>query len=399
MLRLKRLNHVVNKNSILRLLFLTFILIIFCSGCSNEQQSSTKKEVETKGSDGNNIPIKIGLLAPLTGDVATYGQAIKKGVTLALDEYNSKNPTRNIEVVAEDSQANPRIAVGAIQKLIQVDKVVAIIGAVASSVTLSVAPIAEKNHIVLLSPASSSPKITTAGDYIFRNYPSDNLEGKAAAKFAINKSWMKASVLVINNDYGTGLKMVFENQFKAMGGTIASSDLFNEGTNDFRATLLRIKSLKPDVLFIVGYGRELGTIARQGRENGVLAKILSTVNFQDPQTIETGGDAVNGAIYSSPIFDPNSKDAAISDFVKNFNQRFNEIPDVWAAHGYDAFMLIAESCFSTTCNSDSIKEKLYETTNWPGVSGTTTFDRNGDVEKPVRFMTVLDGKFVPFKLD
>lgn len=354
-------------------------------GCSDSSPSSSKPSVVT-----------IGLLAPLTGDAATYGQAIKKGVTLALDDFNASHPDTILTLQSEDTQANPRIGVTAAEKLIQIDKVPAIVGAVASSVTLSVAPIAERSQVVLISPASSSPKITSAGDFIFRNYPSDSLEGRRVAEFTLKHAWQKSSVLVINNDYGTGLRKVFQQSFENGGGEILSSDLYNEGTTDFRAVLLRIKSLSPAALFIVGYGRELGTIARQAREIGLSAQILSTVNFQDPQTLETGGDAVVGAIYSSPIFDPASPDKSVRDFVARFESRFGQEPDVWAAHGYDALLLVAEACAATNCTSKSIRDHLYQTKNWRGVSGETTFDSYGDVEKPVRFMTVKKGEFVPF---
>ena len=340
---------------------------------------------------------RIGVLAPLTGDVATYGTAILSGIELARSQLNAPD-RQQFDLIVEDDQANPRVGVAAARKLISADHVPAIIGAVASSVTLSVAPIAEANTTVLLSPASSSPKITDAGDYIFRNYPSDTLEGTAAASFAHSNGWNRASVFVMNNDYGTGLSRVFSDQYRLLGGKIASSDVFNQDTADFRAALLTIKNASPDVLFIVGYGKELGTIARQAREIGITAQVLSTVNFQDPQTITVGGPAVEGAIYTSPAFDPSSENAHIRDFVADFTKRYGHAPDVWSAHGYDAMMLIGNACQSTPspCTAANIRDYLYQVKNWPGVSGTTTFDRNGDVIKPTRFMTVHNRTFMPY---
>jgi len=374
------------------LLAVVLAFLVALQACEVDQHSGQQPANNIK-QQPDEVPI--GLLVPLTGDVATYGVAIKNGVDLANSVLAESDSGRKMRVIPEDTQANPRIGVTAAQKLIRADEVRAIIGAVASSVTLSVAPIVERSEVVLLSPASSSPRISEAGDFVFRNYPSDSLEGAETAAFALSRNWHLASVFVINNDYGTGLKSVFEHEFERGGGQIVTSDLYNEGISDFRAPMLRVRSRKPDVVFIVGYGRELGTIIRQAREVGVEARFLSTVNFQDPQTLETGGSAVEGAIYSSPIFDPDSKDSKTAAFVERYKARFHQEPDVWAAHGYDALLLVSEACGNTDCTPASIRDYLYALRNWPGVSGETTFNEKGDVLKPVRFMTVIDGSFMP----
>ena len=345
---------------------------------------------------GQEIPI--GAIMPLTGDVASYGVAIKQGVELAVEKVNAEKGIRGraLKVIYEDSEADPKKGVAAAQKLISINGVPVIVGAVASSVTLAIAPVADREHTVLISPASSSPKITTAGDYIFRNYPSDELEGHLVAEFANDHGYKRAAVITINNDYGNGLNDVFTRAYTSGGGEAVLVDKYIEGTQDFRTLLAKAKAKAPDCIFIVGYGKELGTMVKQARELGITAQFLSTVNFYDPQSIATGGTAVEGVILSSPVFDAGSKEAYVQEFVTSYRKRFGKDPDVWSAHGYDALLLVAEAMRSTGIDADSIKHGLYNIRDFPGVSGVTSFDRNGDVIKQARFLTVKSGQFVPY---
>ncbi len=340
----------------------------------------------------------IGAILPLTGDVASYGIAVKEGIDLALDEVNNAGGIsgQTVTIIYEDDGGDPKSGVSSALKLISVDKVNAIIGAVPSSVTLAIAPIAEKSGIVLLSPASSSPKITTAGDFIFRNYPSDELEGRLVADFTYHHNFKSAAVVTIKNDYGQGLKTIFNDRFSHLGGLILHDEDYSEGEQDFRSLLTKIKKANPDCIFIVGYGIELGTMVKQGRELGLTQQFFSTVNFYDTQSIESGGSAVDGVIFSSPVFDPNSIDPTIRNFVDSFKIRFNHIPDVWSAHGFDALNLLVFAMRENGISRSDIKDGLYSISAFPGVSGTTSFDENGDVLKEARFLTVKEGQFVPY---
>ncbi|HQP89295.1 MAG TPA: penicillin-binding protein activator, partial [Thermoanaerobaculia bacterium] len=254
------------------------LLVIACLAVVGTTLGSCRKSDLAQEPRARVKDVSIGVVVPLTGEVATYGTAILNGVRLAAEELNSSSGIHFVLKI-EDDQANPRVGVAAARKLITIDRTPAVIGAVASSVTLSIAPIAEQSGVVLLSPASSSPKLTHAGAYIFRNYPSDTLEGDLAAAFALKRGWRRASVVVMNNDYGVGLQEVFVASYRSGGGVILTNDTFNEGTADFRAMLVRLGRDKPDVIFSVGYGRELGTLARQARALGIRAQLLSTVNF------------------------------------------------------------------------------------------------------------------------
>jgi branched-chain amino acid transport system substrate-binding protein len=346
-----------------------------------------------------NKDITIGTILPLTGDVASYGIAVQQGIKIAVEEANEKGGIngKTINVLYEDDKGDPKDGVAAARKLISINRVKVIIGAVPSSVTLAIAPLAEKAKIVLLSPASSSPKITNAGDYIFRNYPSDELEGKLVAKFAVDHNLMTAAVVTINNDYGTGLNKVFCTTYTALKGNVIFNEGYLEGITDFRTILAKVSQSQPQCIFIVGYSKELGTLIKQAREMGIQSQFLSTVNFYDNQSITTGGTSVEGVIFSSPVFDSGSNQPNIREFVNIFKKRFGKEPDVWSAHGYDALLLVIEAMRSKGTSAQNIKEGLYSIKDFPGVSGKTTFDSNGDVIKEARFLTVKNGEFVPYK--
>jgi branched-chain amino acid transport system substrate-binding protein len=205
--------------------------IVVFSGCE-------KKEKE----------IKIGAILPLTGSAAPYGQNAQRGILLALDEINAKGGIKGIkvEVIFEDSKTDPKEAVTALQKLEQVNKIRYIIGDINSAGVLAMAPIAEHDHILLLSPGASNPKISDAGEYIFRNWHSDALEGEVDADFAHNRlHWKKIAVLYVNASYGEGLAQVFRDKFKQLGGEIVAFEAYSQDATDMRTQINKIMSISP----------------------------------------------------------------------------------------------------------------------------------------------------------
>ncbi|MCD6193333.1 MAG: ABC transporter substrate-binding protein [Candidatus Aminicenantes bacterium] len=342
--------------------------------------------------------IKIGVIVPLTGGSAKYGEDIKRGYDLAVEEINAEGGVRGrkIRLIYEDSEGKPEKAVTAAQKLIQRDRVVAILGPLWSSPTLAVAPICEKNKVVLLSSGSSSPKITDAGDYIFRNELSDKYGAEQTAKLFFNLGFKKIAIIYVNNDFGIGYKDVTEQIYKNLGGVVTTTQSFEQDATDFRTQLLKIKDTNPEGLFIVGY-KEMILILKQMREFGINAQILSVALFEDPEIIEKVGDVAEGAIYTYyGTFDPKSQESRIKEFVKKFEERYHKLPEYYAPIGYDAVKILALAIEKGGFAPEQIKEALYQIKDFPGLSGTTSFDENGDVAKPVILKTVEKGKFVKY---
>ena len=340
--------------------------------------------------------IKIGVILPLTGDGSKYGESGKKAIELALEEIDSNEriDEQKIDVIYEDSWSTPKGGVSAIQKLITTDKVQAVIGGMFSSVTLAIAPIAEKNKVVVLSPTSSSPKITDAGDYIFRNCASDIFEGAIMGKFAYDKlGFKKVAILYINNDYGVGIKDVFIKTFGAKGGAITVVDAFEQRSTDFRAQLTKIKGSEPQAIYIVGY-KELGQLLKQAKEIGINSQFLSTVMFEDPEILKIAGGAAEGVIYSARAYNPEIEEGVTYKFVKLFKQKYNVTPDIFAGLSYDAMKILALTIEQGCRSGEEIKNALYSIKHYPAVVGDTSFDENGDVIQPAVLKTVKNGKFV-----
>ncbi len=342
--------------------------------------------------------IKIGAILPLSGDAAQYGEWGKSGIDLAVEEINSKGGINNkkIEVIYEDDAADPKKGVSAANKLITIDGVKVIIGPIPSTVTLAVAPICEKNKVIIMS-SSSSPAITSAGDYIFRNWPSDDFEGTAMADYAIKKGYKRVAVFNINNEYGLGVVKVFKKKFSELGGKVVISETFAQGSSDMKPQLLKIKDRNPDAIYLVGHAKENGHVVKQARDLKIKAKILGTVGIEGPDFINIAGEAAEGLVYTAPAFDPDSAVPLIKKYQVAYAKKYGKKSEIFAATMYDATKIVALMIEKYGYDPDKIKEGLYSLKNYSGVTGNTTFDSNGDVIKAVMFKTVKNGKFVTLK--
>lgn len=352
--------------------------------------------ITQRGQQANEVAI--GVIAPLTGDSAKYGEDIKRGYDLAVQEINEAEGVRGrkLHLIYEDSEGKPDKAVAAALKLIVKDKVPAILGPLWSSPTLAVAPICEKKKVVLLSSGASSPDITKAGDYIFRNELSDEYGAEQTARLFFNLVFKQIAMLYINNDFGTGYRKVMERVYSELGGSIVIAESFEQGANDFRAQLTKIKEKNPKALFVVGY-KETILILRQLKELGIKPQILSVALFEDPEILEKVGDVAEGAIYTYyGTFDPKSQDERVKHFVETFTRKYGKAPEYYAPIGYDAVKVLALAMEKGGFDSMGIKNALYATKDFPGLSGTTSFDQNGDVQKPIILKTVKNGKFVRY---
>lgn len=341
--------------------------------------------------------VKIGAVLPLTGDAAKWGESSKRAIDLAIDEINTGGGIngRKIRVIYEDDQGNAAAGTSAMNKLATVDKVPVVIGALFSSVTLAMAPIAESNKVVLISPASTAPKISEAGDYIFRNVAPDTFEAKEMAAFALkNVKFKRVAILYINNDYGLGLKDVFDTEFKTLGGEIVGVESFEQGGTDFRAQLTKIKNAKPDAVYMPGYPPEMAQIMKQARELKINTQFLSVTVFEDAKVLEIAGKAADGVIYTTQVYDPEAKDEVVQKFVKAYKDRFNATPDIFAGLSYDATKIVALAMRQGGVQSEQIKKTLYTIKDFHGVTGLTTFDANGDVVKPIGIKVLKQGRFV-----
>lgn len=338
----------------------------------------------------------IGAILPLTGDAASYGISAKEGYELAIKEINSIRPERKVVLRIEDSKAMPKEAVNAYMKLKSTDNPPIIFGLLSSPEVLSVAPIAEKDKTIIFSSGASSPLISSAGDYIFRNVPSDLLEASLMAETAIKKLGLKkVAILYINSDYGIGAQTKYKQKYEELGGKIVAEESFTANQTDFKTNLLKIKNSNPDGIYFIGY-KELGRMVKQAKELNIKAQYLSNALFEDPEILDIAGKSADGLIFTTFYFDPGSSDERTKNFVNQYKKQYGKIPDGFAVAAYDAVHVVFNAIGDNNVTSESIKSNLYAISVFKGLLGDFKFDSFGDVILPVKLKTVINHKFVNY---
>jgi branched-chain amino acid transport system substrate-binding protein len=342
--------------------------------------------------------IRIGEFGSLTGGTATFGTSTDEGVQLALDEVNQAGGAlgKKVRAIVEDDQSKPEEAVTAVLKLIKQDQVVAVIGEVASSRTLAAAPVAQANKIPLLSPASTNPKVTEVGDYIFRACFIDPFQGAAMAKFATKTLNMKRFAILTDqkNDYSTGLTQFFRDTVKQQGGQIVAEESYAEGDIEFKAQLTAIKGSSPDAIYVPGYYTEAALIARQARELGITATFLGGDGWDSPKTVEIGGKAIEGTYFTNHYSEEEQR-PEVQKFIADYRARYNgKTPDAMAVLGYDAIKMMVDAIRRAgSTDGPKIRDALAATSDFPGVSGRITIDPQRNARKAIVVLQIREGRF------
>jgi branched-chain amino acid transport system substrate-binding protein len=342
-----------------------------------------------------NQVIQYGAILPLSGDGASYGKSTQRGIELYLDSPQFKASNLKARVIYEDSQLSPKNAVSAWNKLVTIDKVSAVLGPFSSSEMLAIAPLAEQKKIPLISHTATSPEITKAGDYSFRIIPSDVFDGRAVANIVkttvSSQESIPIAVVYINNDYGRGVKDVFQKEAPNVGLKIIQFHSFNPGANDFRTILTELQNQKVNNVFLAGT-KEMGRFLKQMVELGMKYQVFSTGLMEDPEILKQAQAGAEGVIYSFPSFNPDSSDLAIKSFVENFQDKYSAKPDVISALGYDLAAVVVNASIKGS-DSETIKKALYGLKSFPGITGSITMDSNGDVIKGIGIKRVKNGRF------
>jgi branched-chain amino acid transport system substrate-binding protein len=346
--------------------------------------------------------IKVGEYASLTGKEASFGQQSHKGLTLAIAEINAAGGVlgKKLELITEDNQTKSGESATAVKKLISRDKVVALIGEVASGRSNEAAPHAQKAHVPMIAPAATNPSVTQNGDYIFRVCFIDPFQGTVLAKFAKDDLHAKkvAILLSVSNAYSVGLAKFFKETFTANGGTVVAEKSFSEGDKDFKAQLTAIRSLGVDAIFVPSYYTEAALIARQARELGLNVPLFGGDGWVADELLQIGGEALNGCYYSTH-FSPENQDPVVQTFVKKFRAKWDNLtPDAFAALGYDAAYVLADAIKRAgSTEGPKLRDALAATKNFAGVTGLTTIDANRDASKPASIIAIKGGKLVFLK--
>ena len=342
--------------------------------------------------------IRIGEFASLTGKEATYGQASHKGSLLAVEEINAAGGVlgKKLELITEDNQSRAGESGTIVRKFISRDKVVAIIGEVASSRTLEAAPVAQNARIPLITPSSTSPKVTQVGNYIFRVCFIDPFQGTVMANFARKTLKLKKVALLTSasNAYSVGLAKFFKERFAADGGIVALEQKYSEGEKDFRAQLTAIRAAGVEGIFIPGYYTEVALICKQAQDLELRVPIFGGDGWESPELVDIGGRAVEGT-YFATHYSPENQDPFVANFNERFRKRWGDVSDTLTGLAYDAVMMLVDAIKRAgTTDGPKLREALAATRNFKGVTGTITLDSFRNPTKPAVVLQVKDGKFV-----
>ncbi len=329
---------------------------------------------------------KIGAVIPLTGEVATYGESLKKGIEIAVEE----NPGK-FKVLYEDSKADNKTGISAINKLISVDKVKFVFSDATSGVTLAIAPIAEKNKVILFDAIATSDEIIKSGDYIFRNAPSNYKQAIKAASFITeNMNINDIAVIYNQTDYGVNLSKEFKKQLEKKNIYVCYDAGYQDGTTDFRPILYALNNSGAKAVFVPGNYEETANILRQAMQLGINLLFIGTDGAYSLRLIEIAGSASDN--FYLTMMGVNGSSEIYQKFVLKYKERYHSEPDVFAAYGYEAAKILFESIDHSGYNADKVKEYLYSKT-FDSLTGKLSFDENGEVIRDYVVMKVVNGSF------
>jgi branched-chain amino acid transport system substrate-binding protein len=353
-------------------------------------------------SAGAQDTIKIGFFAPITGPAAADGASAKNAVELGLKEVNDAGGVRGkkVELIVYDDRLNPQEAVAIANKLIEKDKVVGVASGSYSGPTRVSAPIFQKAGMPMVAGYAVHPDVTwdpnpkKPNDYCFRNGFLGEIEGAAAAEFAVkNLKAKKISLIFMDNDFGRAISSGFAEKAEKLGATILTKQMYKfPGEKDFRPFLTRIKEGNPDVIFAAGYYNEAASIVRQSKELGIRSQILGEEGFDSPKFLEIAGPAAEGVIIATNL-DRDDPRPLVQNFLKNYRKAYGEDADMVGASSYDAFMILVKAIEKAGTDPKAIQKALLETKDYNGLTGKISRFVQGEVVKPVQIQVVKDGKF------
>lgn len=340
--------------------------------------------------------IKVGAILPLTGDVGAYGRNYQKGIDLAVGEINGNGGIdgANISVLYKDNAGRRDKSVSAMNEL--VGEVPVVIGAVVSANTVAICPIAEEKKVVLISPGSTSPKLSDYKNYVFRTVPSDEYQGKALADVVLELKGGRAKVAVvyIDNVYGNGLKEAFVTSYQEQGegGNIVAVESYKEGDTDFKQILTDLKEKKSDAVVLITYVKGGVAILKQAKKMGLNENWVGSDGIKSDALIEQAEEDAEGLEATYPI--SMVSEPVTENFIKLYKTKYGAGDiDTDVAYGYDTMHVVAEAIEKGGYDAKDISDALREI-RYHGVCGAKKFDENGDVPPAYDLWKVENAKWV-----
>lgn len=355
-------------------------------GCKSRRSDAVVKRAEEK--------LRVGAFMSLTGDTAQYGISALNGIRMAVEEANASGGVagHRVELLTQDTRSDPGVTETVVRRFAEESRVHALVGEVVSSRSLAAARVAQEERVPMITPSATSPEVTAQGDYVFRSCYTDPVQGAALARFAARSLHARRAALLLDpaQRYSVELARFIRAAFERQGGEVVTEQEYREGAADFSAPLAEVAAAGPEVVFIPGYYLEAGQLARQARELGIGAPLVGGDGWDSPRLYEIGGPALSGDFFSTH-FSAEDPDPQVQRFVSDYRRLFNSTPDSFAATAYDATRILLDAAARAhTLDRAAIRDALAQTRDFPGVTGTVTFNAERNALKPVVIVRIGD---------
>lgn len=374
----------------LTMLAMAGLLVFAAAGCGSSDKSA-----------GSNVDgAKIALLTATSGSGAAYGQSIKNGAELAVEEINKDANSVKINLQVEDTKGDKNEAINTMNKVISKDKVVAVMGPMLSGEMMAAGPIANKSKVVAMGTSTTAEGITDIGDYIFRNAVPESLAVATAIKQAHQTLGFKTAAVLysVNNDQMVSVNNTAQKALQEAGVQVVDTETFADKDTDFSAQLTKIQQAKPDIIVVASLYQEGALIMKKMREMGMTQKVIGSNGFNSPAFISNAGDAANGAIVGTPWF-PNKDDKKVKDFKAAYKAKYGMEPDQFAAQAYDGIYMFEQALKDSGSMTDREKFRtaLKNISNFVGVTGKFQFNDHRDPNMDVQVLEVVNGQYDALK--
>jgi len=344
--------------------------------------------------------VKIGVVLPMTGQIAAFGETSKNGLEIAHEQKNKLSNGDTVKLIYVDDRGDKVEAATAVKRLLDKDKVAVILGEVASSNSMAMAPVAEKAKTPMITHASTNPRVTKGKKYVTRACFIDPFQGAVMAKYALDHG-LKTAVVVTDakQDYSVGLSKAFKKAYTAGGGKILKTVLINSGDKDFNAQVATIKQANPDIVAFTGYYPEAALMVKQARDMGVKTPFIGADGVGFPELVKIAGKAAEGFMYTDHFNEAAAKSPEAKAYVEAFHKKYHKPADSMGALAADAYGMILqamEKCIKAGKASDDkecINNNLRHTKDYKGITGNITIDENGNAVKSAVVNEVKNGKF------
>ena len=359
------------------------------AGCSGSKDSNS----------AGGKTVKLGFITAYTSPGAAYGQAMKEGVDLAVEEINKDPNTKvKIDLKTYDTKLDKTEAINATKKAIEQDKVLAIEGPMTTGEVMAAGPIAQQDKVVAFTTGGTGPDVTNIGDYIFRNA----IPGKLAIPQTVEKAQKKLGFKKVallysnNNDQMVGESKIYQQVFAEKGIEVVATETFADKDTDFSAQLTKIQAANPDVIAVAGLYQEGALIAKKAREMGMNQPIIGNNGFNSPEYIKQAGAAADGTMVATP-WNPERQSEKAQNFRKAFVAKYGHEPDQFAAQAYDAMYVLHEAVeqSGTTTDRKKFRDTLAKIKDFEGATGKFSFDDHRDPSMDLDVLVIKNGKWTP----